>query len=474
MTSNLGLGLGQQNKTDNFKAIEWLRAREIGLAVPMSTAASTGVSRPRNKLLSYDPGRHRARTTDSILRKLYQKLSNTSVKDTSYQRGFGSIFNLEFSPDGRVLVAACERRAMILFDPLTARPICNVKNAHTDCVNCVTFFDDRTFASGSDDNTIALWDIRNTKSKVRSFEGHTNWVKSIEFHRPTNQMVSSGFDGSVLLWDINKYVTDDNVPIYDELLNFRTLMRMRLTADGTKMLLSSASGLYVVIHDLNLEHLMEDMEGIEDFIRPVPFFQEELEHGHIFYRKRNRVEVVNDFPNYHTSEYLCISSLIVHPQGWNMISRMSTDDDNLEYTCVHDIQDNYSTIALHEEGKEFFECHGYHKPFKVIHSRLLYYIDEPSDGKGYIKELSVSPDGRLICSSFGYGVRLLAFNTGLSELCDIKHSNSEVSPRRAKLHEVTTMSNHRQTVLTSAFSPNQCLLVSGCLNGRVVFYNPRL
>ncbi|XP_033123827.1 DDB1- and CUL4-associated factor 10-like isoform X2 [Anneissia japonica] len=363
-----------------------------------------------------------------------------------------------------MVVAACERRAMALFDPLTSRTICSVQNAHTDCVNCITFFDSRTFASGSDDNTIALWDIRNLKSKVRSFQGHTNWVKSIEYCPASQLMISSAFDDNVLLWDINKYDAQTNEPLYDSLLNLATLMRMRITPDGTKMILSSSSSMYVIIHDLNLAHLADDMEGINNYIHADA--TEGRQHAHIFYRKRNRVEIVNDFPNSSPGEEFSISSLVIHPQGWCMISRLSTDNDNVEYTCVHDIQENCATITLCEEGREFFQYHGYNNPLK--HERLLYHINEPSDGKGYIKELSMSPEGHLICSSFGYGVRLLAFDTGISELCDLQPSSPDI------LHEVKSIFSHRQTVLTSAFSPNQCLLVSGCLNGRVVFYHPTL
>ena len=49
----------------------------------------------------------------------------------------GGIFNLEFSPDGKILSAACERRNILIFDPLTRRVIQNLENAHLDCVNCV-------------------------------------------------------------------------------------------------------------------------------------------------------------------------------------------------------------------------------------------------------------------------------------------------------------------------------------------------
>ena len=118
-----------------------------------------------------------------------------------------------------MLAAACERKSILLFDPLTRcllesyrlqetetetekHYMCNIKTpdeshaahfnadtrkltqtiegAHTDCVNCIRseqpshitknadagviislrFLDCRTFATCSDDTTVALWDVR--------------------------------------------------------------------------------------------------------------------------------------------------------------------------------------------------------------------------------------------------------------------------------------------------------------------------
>ena len=59
-----------------------------------------------------------------------------------------------------ILAAACEHKSVLLFDPLTRRLVSSIERAHDDCVNCVRFFDSRTFATCSDDCTVALWDSR--------------------------------------------------------------------------------------------------------------------------------------------------------------------------------------------------------------------------------------------------------------------------------------------------------------------------
>ena len=46
---------------------------------------------------------------------------------------------------------------------------------HQNCVTCVTKMSDSTFISGSNDNTLKLWNINNGKC-IKTFEGHQNIV----------------------------------------------------------------------------------------------------------------------------------------------------------------------------------------------------------------------------------------------------------------------------------------------------------
>lgn len=106
--------------------------------------------------------------------------------------------------------------------------------------------------------------------------------------------------------------------------------------------------------------------------------------------------------------------------------------------------------------------------------KLMYYIQEPNKGKGFIKEPCFSSDGRIICSPYDNGVRLL----GYSEICsEYPRHFQEVhsikqTPRTLKvLKELTA---HDDMVLSTKFSPREPLLVSGCKSGKIVWYHPIL
>ncbi|XP_033633432.1 DDB1- and CUL4-associated factor 10-like [Asterias rubens] len=446
------------NTTKNTSITRWVWNRQVVSPSSVCAGSAVGVHYKANQ------GSCQQRLLNEVQCCLYGRVAPSGFSDFSKVQGHEAIFNLEFSPSGDILVAACEENSMLLFDPLTTKNITAVRNAHGDCVNCIRFLDSRTFASGSDDSTIALWDIRNLKQKVRCLEGHTNWVKSIEYCHRTRRLISSAFDGAVVSWDINSY--EENGAPHEKIFYIESLMRTRLTPDCTKLVMSTARGFYIVIHNLNLSTLNSDLANV-DFVEyhRIAMQEEEdgvrSEQGHWsreapFTRTRNRAELVLDCPE--DSKASCISSLVLHPHGWCMISRYTTREDDAEWTCVHDLQDPLPDQSLSIRSTT--------QPQAL--KRLMYYTKESTDGRGYIKELSVSPDGRLICSCYGYGVRLLGFDSKSSELCDIQpHGVRE-------LKQIKYLVKHKSTVLTSRFSPTHCLLASGSMCGRVAFYQPKL
>ncbi|XP_063233289.1 DDB1- and CUL4-associated factor 10 [Bacillus rossius redtenbacheri] len=603
----------------------------------------------------------------------------------------GGVFNLEFSPDGSLLVAACEKKSILMFDPLCRKLIHAVEDAHRDCVNCVRFLDSRVFATCSDDSTVALWDARNLKTQIRTLHGHSNWVKNVEFSPRDGLLVSSGFDGSIYTWDINSYT--ENGFVYNKVFQTNGLMRTRLTPDASKMVICTTSGYLIVIHNLDLNTMAQDLDGFKpNMYRLMQISQTTIplaaESTHLFSqeRKTNRVEFLTDFPAGDEAEV--VSSLQIHPQGWCALSRNITNDESSEWTCVHDIQDREtpdpfevessegkackpppeqvlsesgtnassglvsvpiqtfhpvhsgsdqalrgfspvssgpharrtrpprgeegdrtarrhgavgdtfqrfspSNVELHVSSSDVWEAlvairdarvrrerereqerererererrfnvrirsspdaeeaehrsgrlrifvrrnyaildgspgeeagdrgvpaprppaGGGERPgatdaprtFLLVSShstadpnshfsiyrasatqprlppapgnpaihqnakRLTHYVEEPNVGKGFIKELCFSADGRLVCSPFGYGVRLLAFSPECEELSACVPAAPPV-----KLHELAASVCHKDIVVSTKFSPRHCLLVSGCLSGRVVWHQPVL
>ena len=111
----------------------------------------------------------------------------------------------------------------------------------------------------------------------------------------------------------------------------------------------------------------------------------------------------------------------------------------------------------------------YAPPINQNMRRMLNYIQEPNKGKGFIKELCFSSDGRVICSPYGCGFRLLAFSKDCSELPGTLHPNGDAQP----LVEIKYIKCHSDIVVSTKFSPRQPLFASGCLRGEIVWHQPK-
>ncbi|RWS02341.1 DDB1- and CUL4-associated factor 10-like isoform X2, partial [Dinothrombium tinctorium] len=459
-------------------------------------------------------------TRDSFAKRLFS--ATATRQQFMYEYGenkhgpfHGGIFNLTFSPDGSLLLAATENKSILVFDPLNHRLIRQIDSAHEDAVNYVKFLDSRLFASCSDDSTIALWDIRNCRNKLRLLRGHSYWVKNIEYDNRKGLLLSSGYDGCVNIWEINKYNNTMNNSINShhytsdcpctKSLYLSCIMRMRLTNDSSKMIICTSEGYIMVIHDLDLENLSVDLQSFQsDLYRLMQKghscgFDFGSWHNSLFTSKRNRVELISDFPP--ENEAHSITSLEVHPHDWAILSRNISRDENSEWTCVHDIQSDRKPeqlVPVNVPKESIFSSTNHNildtqrvtissphssrsdvassirdaanaslrsnpransphpemhvSPVVIISARTLtrrahatilnpntsykqiepgtrnppmiyrnlprltHYIQELNVGHGYIKELCFSPDGRLICSPYEYGFRLLAFNEDCSEM----------------------------------------------------------
>lgn len=125
-------------------------------------------------------------------------------------------------------------------------------------------------------------------------------------------------------------------------------------------------------------------------------------------------------------------------------------------------------------GHNYYTRHFEQRPedkYRIVKnlSRLTHSKKELAVGKGYIKELCFSTDGRVICSPYDKGVRLLAFNEQCQEICCC------VPDKPKELCTIVTMADcHTDVVVSCKFNPRHYQMVSGCLGGDIVWYSPVL
>ena len=86
--------------------------------------------------------------------------------------------------------------------------------AHDAEVNCLSFnpYNETLLATGSADKTVNLFDIRNTKKPLHTFEHHTEEVFQIGWSPKSETVLAScGADRRMMIWDLSK-IGDEQSP----------------------------------------------------------------------------------------------------------------------------------------------------------------------------------------------------------------------------------------------------------------------
>jgi WD40 repeat protein/uncharacterized caspase-like protein len=118
-----------------------------------------------------------------------------------------SVSPVAFSPDGRSTMSGSQDNTIKLWDVATGR-LLRTFQGHRAEVKSVAFSPDgRSVLSGSSelwgssDNTLKLWDAA-TGRQLRTFEGHSSGTDSVAFSPDGRRALSGGADNTLKLWDV--------------------------------------------------------------------------------------------------------------------------------------------------------------------------------------------------------------------------------------------------------------------------------
>ncbi|KAJ5547510.1 hypothetical protein N7513_004744 [Penicillium frequentans] len=131
---------------------------------------------------------------------------------------------------------------------------------HSKWVSSIAWSPDGSrLASGSDDNTVRIWDPA-TGQSVSTLEGHSRWVSSIAWSPDGSRLASGSFDNTVRIWDP---ATGQSMFTLEG--HSRSVKSIAWSPDGSR-LASGSDDNTVRIWDPAIGHRVSTLEGHSDWV----------------------------------------------------------------------------------------------------------------------------------------------------------------------------------------------------------------
>jgi WD40 repeat protein len=155
---------------------------------------------------------------------------------------------------------------LFTFNILSQKPELVVQTGHSGKVTSVSVsLDGKYLVSGSDDNTLKLWDI-NAGKEIRSFLGHRYSVNTVSFSPDGKYVLSGSSGGALKLWDVK---SGEELKTFI-VGNFKEINSVSFSPDG-KYAISGASDSTLRLWDISTGKEIRTFRGHNGYVSSVAY-----------------------------------------------------------------------------------------------------------------------------------------------------------------------------------------------------------
>lgn len=336
------------------------------------------------------------------------------------------VTSVAYSADGRMLVSGSNDNTIMLWDAASGQALGAPLRGHSDNVLSVDLSPDgQIVASGGADKKVILWDAASGQQLGEPLTGHTTAVSSVAFSPDGNSLATSG-GNTILLWDLS-----GSIPISKALAVHTAAVRtVSFSPDGT-LLASGGDDKVVHLWDVSRgKSAGAPLSGHNGLLRSVAFSP----NGQMLASASEDGAIL-------------LWDLAGEP---TLISRLSGHRSSVRSVEFNPEPSEFTTgDMLASAGTD-----GVIILWDVATGRP---IGEPIAGHGdWVRDLAFSPDGQTLASA-SHDKRLIIWNFS----GELKDSFEFADPLKA----------HLQGVRTVAFSPDGQIMASGSDDETIIIWD---
>ena len=373
-----------------------------------------------------------------------------------------TVRSVAFSPDGQRIVSGSEDNTVRVWDAQTGAPISNPLSGHTDWVGSVAFSPDgQRIVSGSGDQTVRLWDAKTGVPIGNPLSGHTGWVGSVAFSPDGQHIVSGSADNTVRVWDAKT-----GAPIGNPLRGHRDqVWSVAFSPDGQHIVSGSADNTVRVWDAKMGTPIGNPLSGHADWVLSVAFSPD---GKHIvsgsgdqtlrIWDAKTGASIGNPLRGHEAQ----VTEVAFSPDGQRIVSGSSDQtvrvwDAKIRAPIGNPLRGHegvVSSVTFSPNGQRIVSS-SYDQTVRVWDAKIRAPIGNPLRGhEGVVSSVAFSPDGQHIVS----GSR-----DNTVRLWDAKTGTPIGNP----------LNGHEQAVESVAFSPDGQRIVSGSRDNTVRLWDAK-